>query len=97
VNFEDFARRFGQNVRRARWSAGLTLEALAAKTISFRLLGEIERGRGNPTLGTIFTLARALGVAPHELLAPESKSKPTPTPPKRGRKPKVRSRPSKTS
>lgn len=68
MNFDAFNKAFGENVRRARWAARLTLEDLAAKALTYRLLSAIENGRGNPTLETVFILARALNVHPSELL-----------------------------
>ena len=68
MNFDAFRAAFGANVRHARRAAHLTLEELAARALTYRLLSAIENGRGNPTLETVFILARALRVQPHELL-----------------------------
>ena len=68
MKFDVFRSAFGENVRRARRAAHLTLEELAARALTNRLLSAIENGRGNPTLETVFILARTLQVQPHELL-----------------------------
>lgn len=57
------AERFGENVRRARQARGLTLEALAHEVgLAYTYLGQIERGRRNPTLDVVERIAAALGV-----------------------------------
>lgn len=53
----------GQRIRQLRRSLGLTQQQLAARAgITPKLLGELERGKGNPTLETLASLAAALGV-----------------------------------
>lgn len=65
----DIASLLGQNIRTIRDSLGLTQEKLSEKSdISLKHLGEIERGRGNPTLTTLVTVAYALGVSLSELM-----------------------------
>jgi transcriptional regulator with XRE-family HTH domain len=97
VEFGTFSRRVGANVRRARWAAGMTQEEVAAKALTLRILSELERGRGNPTLFTLFSLARVLRVPVRDLIdvgdaprgvAPLAERKAVS--PKRGRKPKPR-------
>jgi transcriptional regulator with XRE-family HTH domain len=99
VEFASFIRQVGANLRRARWAAEMTQEEVAAAALTFRLLAELERGRGNPTLRTLFLLAKALDVTVKDLVDVEKSSRPPlnarkATPPKRGRKPKPR-RPAK--
>lgn len=61
------------NVRRLRKSAGLSQEALADRAGLHRTyISSIERGERNITLASIFALAKALGVDPRDLLAPDS-------------------------
>lgn len=68
--------RFGVNVRRCRMAVGLSQEQLAARIepnvrgepTHHNYIGEIERGKGNPSLAKIINLARALGVPVRELL-----------------------------
>jgi transcriptional regulator with XRE-family HTH domain len=47
MDFGTFVKRVGARVRRARWAEGLTQEEVAAAVLTFRLLAELERGRGN--------------------------------------------------
>lgn len=63
---------FGRNVRERRVSKGITLEALAHDVgLSYSYLGELERGRRNPTLKVIEQIARALEVDALVLLQAE--------------------------
>lgn len=67
----DLRQIFGRNVRRARQERGLTIEALSdAAGLSYSYVGELERGRRNPTLAVVEALAVALGASPHSLLQP---------------------------
>lgn len=64
----------GHNVRRHRLARGLTIEALAdAVGRSYSYVGEIERGRRNPSLSVIEALADQLGVEAHSLLTPNKR------------------------
>lgn len=97
MDLASFLARVGANVRRARWATAQTQEQVAAAVLTFRLLAELERGRGNPTLKTLFFLAKQLDVTVSELVdveparpgrIPLKKRKLTPA--KRGRKQKPR-------
>ena len=58
----------GHAIRHLRQARHLTIEALAFKAgVSSAHLGKIERGHGNPRLGTLFALAGALGVTNSQL------------------------------
>jgi transcriptional regulator with XRE-family HTH domain len=97
VDFDSFLRQLGANIRHARWIAGLTQEEVAAQGLTYRYFQEMERGRRNPTMRTLFTLARILGSSVslltqtdqdsrlREKLAQEAAAA---KPPKRGRKPR---------
>jgi transcriptional regulator with XRE-family HTH domain len=62
---------FGRNVRDVRRSKGITLEALAHDVgLAYSYLGQLERGRRNPTLKIVEMLADTLQVAPLALLQP---------------------------
>ena len=64
---------FGQLVRRLREAAGLSQEDFAARAGVHRTyIGGIERGERNPTLTTIYRLARALRVSPARLFEESS-------------------------
>ena len=60
---------FGQNVRRARLAKGITLEAFAHDVgLSYSYVGELERGRRNPTLRVVERMAKTLSMEPTALL-----------------------------
>ncbi|WP_293682230.1 helix-turn-helix transcriptional regulator [uncultured Phenylobacterium sp.] len=60
---------FGRNVRRLRQDRGLSQEALAdAVGLAVTYVGQIERGRRNPTLNVVERFAEALTVDPLDLL-----------------------------
>ena len=61
---------FGANVRRARQERGITLEALADEVgLAYTYVGQIERGRRNPTLKVVERFAEAFSVDPLSLLS----------------------------
>jgi transcriptional regulator with XRE-family HTH domain len=61
---------FGANVRRARQEQGMTLEALAHDVgLAYSYVGEIERGRKNPTLDVVERIAEVLKIDPIKLLS----------------------------
>ena len=63
---------FGQNVRECRKAKGITLEAFAHDVgLSYSYVGELERGRRNPTLKVVEQIASALEVDPLDLLSPQ--------------------------
>ena len=73
---------FGHNVRTRRQAKGMTLEALAHDVgLSYSYVGELERGRRNPTLKVVESIAATLAAEPLALLTPAAKQK---TPPPKG-------------
>ena len=61
---------FGQVLRRARIRAGLSQEELAHRCGRHRtLMSMLERGVRQPSLTTVFRLARELNVKPSRLIA----------------------------
>lgn len=65
--------RFGSALRACRHRRRLTQEQLAERSgLSYKFIGEVERGVGNPTLETIASLAQALDVGMADLLADPS-------------------------
>jgi transcriptional regulator with XRE-family HTH domain len=59
---------FGRAVRQRRRLLDLSQQALAVRAgLSFRHIGEIERGNGDPRLSTVLKLLEALDVRPDEL------------------------------
>lgn len=94
MDFATFVRSVGANLRRARWAKGKTQIDLAA-VLTPRLVGELERGVGNPTLHTLFLLAEELDVPVSDLVdvGPKARlrhSERALTAPPPGRKPKAR-------
>lgn len=68
----ELARLFGRKVRVARLAQGITVEALAHDSgVSYSYLGELERGRRNPTLKVVSAVAVALNIDPADLLKAE--------------------------
>ncbi|MEO3871017.1 XRE family transcriptional regulator [Nonomuraea sp. B12E4] len=58
----EFLTRLGEEVRRRRKDAGLTVQQLADATrLSRRMLTLVEQGRANPSLVTVDKIARAFG------------------------------------
>jgi transcriptional regulator with XRE-family HTH domain len=69
----DIRRLVGRNVRRIRLAKGLTQERFADRSgFAQQYLSDLERGRRNPTVVTLFELAAALGVDHVELVAPDA-------------------------
>ncbi len=67
---QDVRARFGAALRAWRHRRHLTQEQLAERSgLSYKFIGEVERGTGNPTLETIAGLANALGVRVADLVA----------------------------
>lgn len=54
----------GKRIQALRQRSGVTQEQLAERAnLSLKHLGEMERGRGNPTLSSLESLAGALGLS----------------------------------
>lgn len=66
----DMRRLVGRNVRRLRLALELTQEQFAERSgYSQQYISDLERGRRNPTVVTLFELSQALKVEPAELIA----------------------------
>lgn len=60
---KDFARRFGEAVRKHRKAAGLTQEQLAEKAdLASKMISLVERFERNPSLNVADSIAQGLGV-----------------------------------
>lgn len=71
----DMRRLVGRNVRRYRQQKGLTQEQFAERSgFSQQYLSDLERGRRNPTVVTLFELATALGVSHVALVEPDDEA-----------------------
>jgi len=69
----DMRKVVGRNVKRARERKGLTQERLAEISgFSQQYISGLEQGRRNPTVVTLYELARALGVNHVELVKPDN-------------------------
>jgi transcriptional regulator with XRE-family HTH domain len=65
----ELAKTFGRNVRRVRQERGMSLETLAHDVeLSYSYVGEIERGRRNPSLAVVERIAATLNTDPINLL-----------------------------
>ena len=61
----------GENVRKYRLAKGLTQEEMSALSgFGQNYLSDLERGRRNPTVVTLWELSQALGVTPADLITP---------------------------
>jgi transcriptional regulator with XRE-family HTH domain len=68
----DMRKLVGRNAARLRKAAGLTQEQLAVRSgLSQQYLSDLERGKLNPTVVTLYELAEALGVSHVELVRPD--------------------------
>lgn len=71
----DMRRLVGRNVRRIRKAKGLTQETLAEVSgFSQQYLSDLERGRCNPSIVTLYELAQALGVSHVDLVQPDGET-----------------------
>ena len=60
----DMRKLVGRNFARLRHEKGLTQEQVEARSgFSQQYLSDLERGRRNPTIITLYELAQALGVS----------------------------------
>jgi len=65
---------FGVVLRRLRYAAGLSQEQLGLESgVQRNFISLIETGQNQPTIGTIFRLATALGVKPSKMVADAEK------------------------
>jgi transcriptional regulator with XRE-family HTH domain len=77
------------NLRRLRAEKQIAQERLAADArVDRAYLSKAERGEANPTVDVLDRLAATLGVDIGCLFSPKSPGDPTPSPLKRGRRPR---------
>jgi transcriptional regulator with XRE-family HTH domain len=70
----DVRKLVGRNFARLRREKGLTQEEIEVRSgFSQQYLSGLERGRRNPTVVTLYELARALGVSHVDLVKPDDK------------------------
>lgn len=64
--------KLGERIRELRKSAGFTQEKFGGKTgLSYKYIGELERGQVNVSLNSIVKIAEALGVKVGDLFSEE--------------------------
>lgn len=65
----------GRNAKRIRIARGLTQEELAERSgFSQQYLSDLERGRRNPTIVSLWELAQALDATPVDLITPDDEA-----------------------
>lgn len=70
----DMRKLVGRNAKRIRLAKGLTQEEFAERSgFSQQYISDLERGRRNPTIVSLYELAQALGVSYLELMQPDRK------------------------
>lgn len=70
----DMRKLVGRNFARLRRVKGLTQEEVEARSgFSQQYLSSLERGRRNPTIVTLYELARVLDVSHVDLVKPDDK------------------------
>lgn len=73
----DMRKLVGHNFARLRHERGLTQEQVAERSgLSQQYLSDLERGRRNPTIITLYELAQALGVSHVALVEPDQDEAP---------------------
>jgi len=71
----DMRKLVGRNFERLRKEKGFTQEQFAeASGFTQQYVSDLERGRRNPTVISLFHLASALGIEPIELLRPDEQT-----------------------
>ena len=68
----ELRKRLGARIRALRLQSRLSQEGLGERAgVSYKFLGEVERGQGNPTIETLARIAGALNVEVTDLLTRE--------------------------
>lgn len=69
ITHRDVLQKFGDKLQKVRKAHGVSQEELAAKLAMHRTyIGMIERGERNPTIRTLYKIAKALKVNGSDLL-----------------------------
>lgn len=70
IKLKTLRKSVGERIRYERKSAGLTQEELGEKAeLSYKYIGELERGQVNVSLDTLYRIATALEITIGELIA----------------------------
>lgn len=76
----DMRKLVGRNFARLRRESGLTQEDVETRSgFSQQYISDLERGKRNPTVITLYELAQALGVSHVELVLPDDGKEDWPT------------------
>lgn len=71
----DMRKLVGRNVRKFRLERGLTQEDFAVVAgVGQNYLSDLERGKRNPTVLTLWELSQALKVSPVDLITPDDEA-----------------------
>ena len=71
----DMRRLVGRNVRKFRLVKGLTQEEMSVLCgFGQNYLSDLERGRRNPTVVTLWEISQTLGVTPVDLITPDEEA-----------------------
>ncbi|PIS14557.1 XRE family transcriptional regulator [Candidatus Shapirobacteria bacterium CG09_land_8_20_14_0_10_39_12] len=69
ITHQYILKKFGKQLQKVRKSKGISQEELAARLSMHRTyIGMVERGERNPTIRTLYKVAKALKVESSELL-----------------------------
>ena len=72
----DMRKLVGRNFGRFRKAKGFTLESIAeASGFTQQYISDLERGRRNPTVVTLFELASTLGISHVDLVVPDDETR----------------------
>ena len=70
---DNLRKRLGQRIRDLRQARELTQEQLGERArVSYKFIGDVERGKGNPTVTWLDSVAKGLGVALKDLVADDA-------------------------
>jgi transcriptional regulator with XRE-family HTH domain len=70
----DMRKLVGRNVRRLRMERQMTQEQFAERSgFSQQYISDLERGRRNPTIVSLYELAQALGATPVDSISPDAR------------------------
>nr|WP_153017947.1 helix-turn-helix transcriptional regulator [Leptospira santarosai] len=69
MNSDEFRKKLGKRIQKLRISSGLTQEQMdeGEFSVHYRTIQEIESGRANPTVNTLFRISKRLKIKPQEL------------------------------
>jgi transcriptional regulator with XRE-family HTH domain len=67
---QEFQKQLGEHIRYQRWLNNLTQEQLGEMAgVSYKYLGEVERGTKTPSIIILFRIAQGLGITLSDLMS----------------------------